>query len=70
MASVPQAPTQPQAQNNKRISSFDQYLLTYLPRSQEVRQAQALSPQEFGVSIARDSLDQLRQSLAQRRAAA
>lgn len=69
MASAPQAPTQPQAQDNKRISSFDQYLLTYLPRAQEVQQAQALSPQEFGASIARDSLDQLRQSLAQKGAA-
>lgn len=69
MASLPPAPSAAGPQATIRISSFDQYLLTYFPRSQEAQQAQALSPQEFGVSMARESLQHLREALAKRGAA-
>ena len=48
----------------REISSFDEYLVAYFPESQELHQSQALSPQEFGVSMARDSLARLREALA------
>ena len=45
------------------ISSFDEYILTYFPKLQEQRAADAQSPQEFGASIAKQSLARIKDAL-------
>ena len=52
-----------------RISSYDQYLMTYLPKLQEQRLIKAQTPQEFGASIARQSLARIKEALGENGAA-
>ena len=47
----------------KTIASYDEYLATYFPKLSEQKAAAALSPQEFGVSMAKHSLARIKQAL-------
>ena len=48
---------------SRRISSYDEYIQVYFPKLQEQRVAQAQSPQQFGTSMARDSLARIKEAL-------
>jgi hypothetical protein len=48
------------------IRSYDDYLATYLPQLREKQASDQATPQEFGVTMARRSLQRIREALGRR----